>query len=59
MKLEDFRLSEISQGQKDNSACFLSYVEYRSNTNTSNIVYTEHKSTNVTGKEDQGRKKGR
>jgi hypothetical protein len=34
MVLENIILSEVSQVQKAKPACFLSYVEYRPNTNT-------------------------
>jgi hypothetical protein len=34
MELENIILSEVSQAQKAKAACFLSYVEYRPNTNT-------------------------
>jgi hypothetical protein len=34
MVLESIILSEVSQVRKPNTACFLSYVEYRLNTNT-------------------------
>jgi hypothetical protein len=40
MELENIILSEVSQIQKANGACFLSYVEYGSSTNTSHIIYT-------------------
>jgi PP-loop superfamily ATP-utilizing enzyme len=33
-KLENIILNEVSQAQKPKAACFLSYVEYRPNTNT-------------------------
>jgi hypothetical protein len=38
MELENIILSEVSQTQKAKAACFLSYVEYWLNTNTSNIM---------------------
>jgi hypothetical protein len=34
LKLENIILNEVSQAQKPKAACFLSYVEYRPNTNT-------------------------
>jgi hypothetical protein len=34
MELENIILSEVSEVQKAKSACFLSYVEYRPNINT-------------------------
>jgi hypothetical protein len=34
IKLENIILSEISQVQKAKATCFLSYLEYRPNTNT-------------------------
>jgi hypothetical protein len=34
MELENNIFSEVSQVQKPKATCFLSYVEYRSNTNT-------------------------
>jgi hypothetical protein len=34
MELENIILSEVSQVQKAKKSCFLSYVEYRPNTNT-------------------------
>jgi hypothetical protein len=34
MELENIILSEISQIKKAKAKCFLSYVEYRPNTNT-------------------------
>jgi hypothetical protein len=33
MKLENIIFSEVSQAQKAKSTCFLSYLEYRPNTN--------------------------
>jgi hypothetical protein len=38
MKLENIILSEV-RFRKPKALCFLSYVEYRSNTNTGNIIY--------------------
>jgi hypothetical protein len=38
MELENIILSEVSQVQKAKAACYLSYVEYRPNTNTAAIV---------------------
>jgi hypothetical protein len=35
MELENIILSEVSQDQKAKVTCFLSYVEYRPNTNAS------------------------
>jgi hypothetical protein len=40
MEQENIILSEVSQVQKDKITCFLSYVENRSNTSTSIIIYT-------------------
>jgi hypothetical protein len=40
MELENIILSEVSQFRKLKSTCFLSYVEYRPNTNLSNVTYT-------------------
>jgi hypothetical protein len=37
-ELENIILNEFSQVQKAKAACLLLYVEYRHNTNTSNIV---------------------
>jgi hypothetical protein len=34
MEQENIILSEVSQVQKASATCFLSYVEYRPNTNT-------------------------
>jgi hypothetical protein len=39
MKLENIILSEVSQAQKPKAAFLILYVEYRSNTNISNITY--------------------
>jgi hypothetical protein len=36
--MENIILREVSQVQKTKAACFLSYVEDRANTNTSNII---------------------
>jgi hypothetical protein len=38
IELENIILSEVSQVQKAKSTCFLSYMEYRPNKNTSNIM---------------------
>jgi hypothetical protein len=38
MELENIILSEVARFRKLKAACFLSYVEYRPNTNTSNIL---------------------
>jgi hypothetical protein len=38
MELENNTLSEVIQCKKPKAACFLSYVEYRPNTNATNIV---------------------
>jgi hypothetical protein len=40
MELKNIILSEVSQVQKAKATCFLSYLEYRPNTNTSNIMKT-------------------
>jgi hypothetical protein len=40
MEHENSILSEVNQVQKPNVACFLSYVEYGPNKNTSNIICT-------------------
>jgi hypothetical protein len=37
-ELENIMSSEVNQAQKPKAACFLSYVESRHNTNTSNIM---------------------
>jgi hypothetical protein len=37
-ELENIIVSEVSQVQKAKSTCFLSYIEYKANTNTSNIM---------------------
>jgi hypothetical protein len=39
MELENIMLSEVSQVQKDNGCMFFSYVEDRSNTDTSIIIH--------------------
>jgi hypothetical protein len=39
MELENIILIEVSQVQKTKGPCFLSYVEYRSNTNKQHYVY--------------------
>jgi hypothetical protein len=39
MEMESIILSEVSQARKPMAtSCFLSYVEYRPNTNISNII---------------------
>jgi hypothetical protein len=38
MELENITLSEVSQFRKTKVSCFLSYVEDRPNTNTSNTM---------------------
>jgi hypothetical protein len=38
MELENIILSEVASFRKPKAAYFLSYVEYRPNTNTSNIM---------------------
>jgi hypothetical protein len=38
MELENIILSELSQVRRPKAACFLSYVEYIPNTNTSSIM---------------------
>jgi hypothetical protein len=42
MKLENIILHEVIQVHKDKGTYFLSYVGYRLNTYTSNIMKTDH-----------------
>jgi hypothetical protein len=57
MELENTTLSEVSQDQKD--ACFLSYMEYRPNTNTTILRKTGHTTGHRGGhiQEEEGKRR--
>jgi hypothetical protein len=50
MELENIVISEVTRSRKPKAACFPSYMEYRLNKNTSNVIKTGHaKGRSLTG----------